>query len=287
MLPCIRRSQGSLKTNAAQTHAQNDFQAAYSPQKESYAQLPFFRHPSAQPHCRQLFYRQLDGAAPCENADDHAQRRYQQRRVSQPERGHVAENRAYVQTQVPVPIAYLQQTHSTIVVQAADSIAAPLNADASVDASGKVACAVMTADCLPVLFCDRAGTVVAAAHAGWRGLADGVLQNTVAAMGVPTMEIMAYFAPAIGAESFEVGQDVFDAFCTGNHAAERMFAPIGGGKYLADIYGLARLILQREGVTQIFGGEHCTVLERETFFSYRRDGATGRMASIIWLENEA
>ena len=191
---------------------------------------------------------------------------------------HVAQNRAYVQTQVPVPIAYLQQTHSTIVVQAADSVAAPLNADASVDASGKVACAVMTADCLPVLFCDRAGTVVAAAHAGWRGLADGVLQNTIVAMGVPAMEIMAYFAPAIGAESFEVGQDVFDAFCTGNHAAERMFAPIGGSKYLADIYGLARLILQREGVTQIFGGEHCTVLERETFFFLpprRRDRAHG------------
>ena len=182
---------------------------------------------------------------------------------------HVAQNRAYVQTQVPVPIAYLQQTHSAIVVQAADSIAAPLNADASVDTSGKVACAVMTADCLPVLFCDRAGTVVAAAHAGW-----------------PTMEIMAYFAPAIGAEAFEVGQDVFDAFCAQNQAAEALFAPIANGKYLADIYGLARLILRREGVTQIFGGEHCTVLERETFFSYRRDGATGRMVSMIWLENE-
>ena len=199
---------------------------------------------------------------------------------------HVAENRARVQAQVPVPIAYLQQTHSSIVVQAADSVAAPLNADASVDASGKVACAVMTADCLPVLFCDRAGTVVAAAHAGWRGLADGVLQNTIAAMGVPAMEIMAYFAPAIGAEAFEVGQDVFDAFCAQNQAAEALFAPIENGKYLADIYGLARLILRREGVTQIFGGEHCTVLERETFFSYRRDGATGRMVSMIWLENE-
>ena len=198
---------------------------------------------------------------------------------------HVAQNRARVQAQVTVPIAYLQQTHSTTVVQAADSIAAPLNADASVDASGKVACAVMTADCLPVLLCDRAGTVVAAAHAGWRGLADGVLQNTVATMGVPAMEIMAYFAPAIGVESFEVGQDVFDAFCAEHRAAERMFTPIGSGKYLADIYGLARLILQREGVTQIFGGGHCTVLERETFFSYRRDGATGRMVSMIWLEN--
>ncbi len=198
---------------------------------------------------------------------------------------HVAQNRARVQAQVPVPIAYLQQTHSTTVVQAADSIAAPLNADASVDVSGKVACAVMTADCLPVLLCDRAGTVVAAAHAGWRGLADGVLQNTVAAMGVSAMEIMAYFAPAIGSESFEVGQDVFDAFCAEHRAAERMFTPIGSGKYLADIYGLARLILQREGVTQIFGGGHCTVLERETFFSYRRDGATGRMVSMIWLED--
>lgn len=197
---------------------------------------------------------------------------------------HVAQNRALVQQQVPVPIAYLNQTHSVDVVQAADSLSRPLNADASWDNTGKVACGVMTADCLPVLFCDRAGTVVAAAHAGWRGLAGGILQNTVRQMGVEPVEIMAYLAPAIGAEAFEVGQDVLDAFCQSLPEAERGFQAIGDGKYLADIYLLAKLILKQEGVNQIFGGEHCTVLEKAHFFSYRRDGQTGRMLSAIWLD---
>ncbi|XXQ69470.1 peptidoglycan editing factor PgeF [Neisseriaceae bacterium B1] len=197
-----------------------------------------------------------------------------------------AQNRAIVQQQVSVPIAYLNQTHSTMVVQATDALAQLLDADAVVDETGKAACGVMTADCLPVLFCDRAGSVVAAAHAGWRGLAAGVLQNTVAAMNVPPVEIMAYLGPAIGADAFEVGQDVLDAFVAQNPAAEQAFKPFGDGKYLADIYLLARQILLREGVTQISGGEHCTVLERETFFSYRRDGQTGRMLSVIWFENE-
>ena len=169
-------------------------------------------------------------------------------------------------------------------MRAAEHTDAPPQADASFDGTGRAACAVMTADCLPVLFCDRAGSVVAAAHAGWRGLAGGILQNTVAAMGIPPVEILAYFGPAIGAESFEVGQDVFDAFVCPLPAAETAFQSIGSGKYLADIYALARLILRREGVTQIYGGTHCTVLERDTFFSYRRDGQTGRMLSAVWLE---
>ena len=196
----------------------------------------------------------------------------------------VAQNRAILQQHVPVPMVYLNQTHSTDVVQAALCVDTLADADASWDDSWRVACAVMTADCLPVLFCDRAGTVVAAAHAGWRGLANGVLQQTISAMKVAPTEIMAYLAPAIGAEAFEVGQDVWDAFCTELPQASNAFEPIGNGKYLADIYALARLILQHEGVTQISGGEHCTVLERDTFFSYRRDGQTGRMVSAIWLE---
>jgi len=175
----------------------------------------------------------------------------------------VRRNREIVQEQVRLPVAYLNQIHSTIV--------------------GKAACAAMTADCLPVLFCDKAGTVVAAAHAGWRGLAGGVLQNTIAAMNVAPVEIMAYLGPAIGADAFEVGQDVFDAFCTPMPEAADTFEDIGGGKYLADIYALARLVLRREGVDMIYGGTHCTVLERDTFFSYRRDGQTGRMVSLIWL----
>lgn len=198
---------------------------------------------------------------------------------------HVAQNRARVQMCIPVPVAYLEQTHSTTVVRAQDSVAAPLNADASVDSSGKAACAVMTADCLPVLFCDRAGTTVAAAHAGWRGLAGGILQNTVAAMRVAPEDILAYLAPAIGAEKFEVGQDVHDAFCASLPDAERAFKAAGNGKYFADIYALARLILRRAGVTQVFGGERCTVSEANVFFSYRRDGQTGRLLSAVWLEN--
>ena len=201
----------------------------------------------------------------------------------------VAHNRALVEQQAGRALAYLNQTHSTTVVAAADALAAleagePLNADASVGSDGAAACAVMTADCLPVLFCDRAGSTVAAAHAGWRGLAGGVLQNTVAAMKVPPLEIMAYLGPAIGADAFEVGQDVWDAFCLPMPRAEVAFTDIGAGKYLADIYALARLALQDVGVNQIYGGQHCTVLERDVFFSYRRDGQTGRMVSAVWLE---
>lgn len=197
---------------------------------------------------------------------------------------HVAENRRRVQAEIAVPVAYLNQTHSTDVVQAAESLHHTPDADASVDSSGKAACAVMTADCLPVLFCDRAGTVVAAAHAGWRGLAGGVLENTVAAMQVLPSEILAYLGPAIGPEAFEVGAEVKEAFCSVRPAAEQAFTGIADGKYLADIYQLARLALADVGVFQVFGGGHCTVLERDTFFSYRRDGQTGRMVSAIWLE---
>lgn len=196
----------------------------------------------------------------------------------------VRRNREIVQAEVGLPVAYLNQIHSTTVVNAEDALAAVVDADASVDTTGKAACAAMTADCLPVLFCDKAGTVVAAAHAGWRGLAGGMLQNTIAAMNTPSVEIMAYLGPAIGADAFEVGQDVYDAFCTPLPEAADAFQDIGGGKYLADIYALARLILHREGVDMVYGGTHCTVLERDTFFSYRRDGQTGRMVSLIWLE---
>lgn len=199
----------------------------------------------------------------------------------------VAENRRRVQAAVPLPVGYLNQTHSSRVVRAVDCLDAVPDADASVDTGGRAACAVMTADCLPVLFCDRAGTVVAAAHAGWRGLAGGVLENTVAAMQVPPAGIMAWLGPAISADAFEVGRDVSDAFRRPlGAAAEAAFEPIGGGKYLADIYALARLVLQGAGVTQVYGGGCCTVLERDTFFSYRRDGQTGRMLSAVWLSPE-
>lgn len=199
----------------------------------------------------------------------------------------VARNREIVERQTGLPAVYLNQIHSNTVVNAAAHSGRSPDADASFDTTGTVACTAMTADCLPVLFCDRAGTVVAAAHAGWRGLAGGILQNTVAAMNVPPVEIMAYLGPAIGPDAFEVGQDVYDAFCTQNSVAAQAFEPIGGGKYLADIYTLARQVLKREGVDRVYGGGRCTVLERDTFFSYRRDGTTGRMASMIWLEGKS
>lgn len=200
---------------------------------------------------------------------------------------HVARNREIVQNRVGIPVAYLNQIHSSKAVNAVDALNAPTDADASTDTTGRAACAAMTADCLPVLFCDKAGSVVAAAHAGWRGLAGGVLQNTIRAMNVEPLEIMVYLGPAIGPEAFEVGQDVFDAFTAQLPQAESAFAAIGGGKYLADMYALARMVLQREGVGMIYGGGRCTVLERDTFFSYRRDGQTGRMVSLIWLEKHS
>ena len=198
----------------------------------------------------------------------------------------VAENRRRVQAHVPLPLAYLRQVHGNRVVPAADCLDAPPEADAAFDHSRRAACAVMTADCLPVLLCDRAGSVVAAAHAGWRGLAGGVLENTIAAMQADPADLLAWLGPAIGPDAFEVGGDVLAAFTQADPAAEAAFEPIGSGKYLADIYLLATQTLRRVGVSQIYGGRHCTVLERDRFFSYRRDGKTGRMVSAVWLSPE-
>ena len=198
----------------------------------------------------------------------------------------VAENRRRVQVHVPLPLAYLRQVHGNRVVPAADCLGAPPEADAAFDRSRRAACAVMTADCLPVLLCDRTGSVVAAAHAGWRGLAGGVLENTIAAMQADPADLLAWLGPAIGPDAFEVGGDVLAAFTQADPAAEAAFEPIGSGKYLANIYLLATQTLRRAGVSQIYGGRHCTVLERDRFFSYRRDGQTGRMASAVWLSPE-
>jgi YfiH family protein len=197
--------------------------------------------------------------------------------------GDAFESVAANRQQLPSPAAWLKQTHSTIVVDAA-AISAPIEADASVSRTVGAVSVVMTADCLPVLFCDQQGTVVAAAHAGWRGLCDGVLENTVAAMGVPADSIMAWFGPAIGPMAFEVGDDVREAFIQHDVAAAAAFAPQADGKWLADMYQLARQRLNRLGIGQIYGGTECTFTNSERYFSYRRDGVTGRMASLIWLE---
>jgi len=171
-------------------------------------------------------------------------------------------------------------------------------ADAAMTATAGKVCAVLTADCLPVVFCNKAGTRVAVAHAGWRGLAAGVLEATVAAMGCKKGEVIAWMGPAIGPEAFEVGRDVYDAFCSAdaeNGSAENghvenahvdntvAFKP-HGDRWLADLYTLARLALARVGVDDVYGGEYCTLTDVERFYSYRRDGETGRMATLVWID---
>jgi len=141
----------------------------------------------------------------------------------------------------------------------------------------------MTADCLPVLLCDRQGSVVGAVHAGWRGLCDGVIEATVGAMGVVPQDLLAWLGPAIGQQHFEVGDEVRAAFIAVQPQAALAFIPGQPGKWFADLYALARLRLDALGVTQVHGGGHCTCGERGEFFSYRRDGVTGRMGTFIWL----
>ena len=180
---------------------------------------------------------------------------------------------------------WLEQVHGTRVVDAAACSLGdlPPAADASFAREPGVVCAVMTADCLPVLFCDDAGSVVAAAHAGWRGLLAGVLEETVAAMGVAPATLLAYLGPAIGPRAFEVGDEVRAAFVADGAELAAAFLPTQPGKWLADLYLLARLRLSRIGVTRVHGGNFCTHSDADRFFSYRRDGQTGRMASMIWL----
>lgn len=196
----------------------------------------------------------------------------------------VAHNRALVSMALPKQALWLKQVHGTTVVDAA---CAPqqIEADASIARTSEQICTIMTADCLPVLFCDRAGSVVGAAHAGWRGLLNGVLESTVDAMQVPSTEIMAWLGPAIGPTAFEVGAEVRDAFIAIDASANVAFLPSSQpSKWLANIYQLAQLRLKQIGVKEIYGGDRCTYSEKDDFFSYRRDGQTGRMASLIWLE---
>lgn len=203
---------------------------------------------------------------------------------------HVAQNRQLLTAFLPAAPVWLTQVHGSAVLDAATAGPNAPSADAIFSSARGVVCAMLTADCLPVLLCDAQGGVVAAAHAGWRGLAGGVLAHTVAAMrAAGAGEIVAWLGPAIGAQQFEVGLDVLHAFLHGAAAPQRAalaaaFTPHPHlpGKYLADIYALARCALQRDGVTSIAGGEYCTVTDASRFYSYRRDGVTGRQASLIW-----
>lgn len=196
----------------------------------------------------------------------------------------VARNRQLVAETLGLPSSpfWLQQVHGMYVAQQnVDNLGCL--ADASVSFKTNEVCVVMTADCLPVLFCNRAGTRVAAAHAGWRGLCDGVLEKTVEALDCDPAEILAWMGPAIGPKAFEVGGEVRAAFMAHEQQAAKAFQATQAGKWLADIYQLGRQRLSSMGVTVIYGGEFCTYTQQDLFFSFRRDQQTGRMASLIWL----
>ncbi|OHC72292.1 MAG: multi-copper polyphenol oxidoreductase [Rhodocyclales bacterium RIFCSPLOWO2_02_FULL_63_24] len=207
----------------------------------------------------------------------------------------VAANRALLRRELPAEPLWLTQVHGARCVDAAGAVPGT-EADASFTRQRGVVCAVLTADCLPVLLCDEQATVVAIAHAGWRGLAAGVIEATVGAMAVPGERLLAWLGPAIGAQAFEVGGEVRDVFAAHDPRAASAFAANPQGKWLCDIYELARLRLDALGIRRVAGprsgipgmqspsADSCTVSETEQFFSYRRDGITGRMASLIWLE---
>jgi len=203
----------------------------------------------------------------------------------------VAANRAMLQGWLPGRPAWIAQVHGADVVDAATvGPGQPVRTgDASIATMPGVVCAILTADCLPVLFADLDGKVVGAAHAGWRGLAGGVLGATVRAMrAAGAGEITAWMGPAIGPDAFEVGDDVVAAFAAAlpGDATRACFTAYPGrpGKYLADMFTLARLTLARDGVDRVHGGGLCTASAPERFYSYRRDGVTGRQASLIWLK---
>lgn len=196
----------------------------------------------------------------------------------------IAENRALIETFLPASPIWLTQVHGSDVVDA-DAVTRPwLHADASVTRDANVVLNVRVADCMPVLFASRDGAAVGLAHAGWRGLAQGVLERTLDAMRCDAHDIVAWLGPAIGPTAFEVGADVYDAFVGPDAQACEAFAPLRPGKWLTDLEALVRRRLAYAGVTAIAGGSMCTFRDPARHFSYRRDGSTGRMGAFLWRE---
>jgi hypothetical protein len=189
--------------------------------------------------------------------------------------------RLALRAHLPAEPAWLTQVHGTRCVEA-KGVESGTEADASTTRTPGVVCAVLTADCLPILLCDDTGTVVAAAHAGWRGLVSGVVESTVAAMAVPGERLLAWLGPAIGPTAFEVGDEVHAAFVAKDAGAAEAFVAQPNGKWLCDLYALARRRLTVLGVNRVSGGDRCTFTETDAFYSYRRERETGRMASLIW-----
>jgi YfiH family protein len=195
----------------------------------------------------------------------------------------VAANRATLRELLPSEPVWLKQVHSTKIVTANSS---NCTADAVMTTELDKVCVILTADCLPVLFCDTAGTTVAAVHAGWRGLAGGILEATLQRLNQTPEKLLVWLGPAIGPQAFEVREEVREVFCDYLPQANKAFKANGEkqGHWLADLYLLARQRLAHQGATQVFGGEFCTYTDAERFYSYRRNKITGRMASLIWLK---
>ena len=198
---------------------------------------------------------------------------------------HVAHNRQLLSQFLPSEPVWLNQVHGVNVVDAAQTDCVQ-DADASFSTRKNVVCITMTADCLPILLCDNAGTLVASIHAGWRGLCDNVIEAAIAKLPVKPANLMAWLGPAIGPNAFEVGAEVRAQFIAQDGQAQAAFNP-HGDKFLCNIYQIATQRLNNCGINQIYGGgisaDFCTHTQKEQFFSYRRDGITGRMATLIWL----
>jgi YfiH family protein len=177
---------------------------------------------------------------------------------------------------------WLRQVHGTTVVQL-DGPRLDAEADASITRVPNTVCTIKVADCMPVLFADEGGTVVVAAHAGWRGLSGGVLESTLREMRVPGKNLMAWLGPAIGPRVYEVGDEVREAFLGHDPASAIAFSPARAGHWLLDLYAVARQRLRSQGIERVFGGEFCTYSDPQRFYSYRRDGSTGRMVACVWL----
>jgi YfiH family protein len=177
---------------------------------------------------------------------------------------------------------WLSQVHGRCLLRA-DKAGDNAEADGSWCMVTGTVCAVLTADCLPLLFCDRAGSRVAAIHAGWRGLHRGIISAAVETLSVPARDLLVWLGPAIGADAFEVGADVFESFMQQNPANAAAFRSRDATHWLCDIYALARIELNVLGVEAVYGGDFCTYSDPDRFYSFRRDGVTGRMASLIWL----
>lgn len=182
---------------------------------------------------------------------------------------------------------WINQIHGTTVVPATPENK-KTNADAAYTAHTNRICVIFTADCLPILICNKQGSKIAAIHAGWRGLAGGIVENTLSALNERAEDLLVWLGPAIGPQRFEVGMDVYDAFVNKHSTSASAFTPLANGKWLADLYTLAKIRLKLYGVEQIFGGHFCTYSQQDLFFSYRREqGQTGRMASLIWIEDDS